>query len=277
MCVTTDGMFMIIGVTMGCLSDDASKINIYGIEHGTKLNEPMKTEFSYGNHCDKTQRIKGCYYPHEKEITGIVAKTSYQGNTTFYSCSKDFYVKEWCFNYQTQKVHLSRTWKNLDLDKNMENENWRMMLTRDECWVLVADEWNTIYQLPTDNACNWEGRAIKKYSNLGLSRLASWAVDKYSQIMYIGDENGDILEVQMDETRAVHATMSHKRKVGDKKITSICISPDERSLLCGDQAGDMKRVQIGDRNDTGKEFLGKIHRNEINRVATFNDSERQKW
>ena len=52
---------------------------------------------------------------------------------------------------------------------------------------------------------------------------------------------------------------------------------DEMSILCGDQAGDVKRVQIRDRNSSGKEFLGKIHKSEITNISTFNDSERQKW
>lgn len=274
--VTKDGRFMIVGITIKGV-EDAAKINIYGVEHGHKLEQPIGMEWIYGHHHSNTHRQHGKYFPHQKEITGIVARRPHQEQCIFYTASKDFYVKEWRFHYQSQKVHLERTWKNLDLEKGYENENWKIMLTKDEYWLLVADEWNNIYQLPTDTSISWEGRSVKKYSNLGLSKLSSWDVDAYSQIMYVGDDDGNVLEVQMDETKAISATMSHKRKVGDKKITSIYMSPDDMSLLCGDQAGDVKRVQVTDRNQTGKEFLGKIHKYEINHLSTFNDSEKQKW
>lgn len=216
--------------------------------------------------------------PHLREIISIrTSKTlgKSRKDIIFWTASRDSFVKEWRFyrdSLNGGRIDLYREWKVGHLTDYAEAEIVDMILTHDGRYLMILDQDYRIHQLSTIS----EWRNIKVFNEV--PRIRSFAVDWYSNNLYIGDDTGCLNEIYLHEAAArKDGQVNIKRNLYKSyKATAICMSDDGEWIFVGDDGGQLSVVRVKDIHDKGRS-LGQIHDVEINHIITFRDNMDQIW
>jgi len=216
--------------------------------------------------------------PHHREIISICTSKTLgrsRKDIIFWTASRDSYVKEWRFyrdSLNGGRIDFMKEWKVGHLTDYAEAEIVSMTLTFDGRYLMVLDQDHRIHQLSTIS--DW--RNVKVFNEV--SSIRSYQVDWHSNNLYIGDDQGQLNEIYLNEASCRRDGQVNVKRCLFKsyKVTAICCSDDGEWIFIGDCGGAIHVVKVKDIHDKGRS-LGQLHDVEVNHITTFRDNMDQVW